>query len=146
MYSEVMSIEEIEEVVAFTVPLVPPSVNHAYSPTMYTGKDGYSHRGRKLTKEAKAFKAAVAIFARGRTVAPLTDRERRTVKYAVQIDVYLGTGQRGDADNFNKIAVDSLVDCGVIHSDAFMRSCLVTVHKEDRLNPRTEYAVARERD
>ena len=74
-----MSREEIEEVVAFTVPLVPPSVNHAYAPTMYTGRDGYGHRGRKLTKEAKAFKAAVAIFARGRTVAPATDKERRVV-------------------------------------------------------------------
>ena len=137
---------EIEDVVAFTVPLVPPSVNHAYSPTMYTGKDGYSHRGRKLTAEAKAFKDAVAIFARGRTVAPATDKERRKVKYAVQIDVYLGIGQRGDADNFNKIAVDALVNCGVMHSDAFMRSCLVTVHKEDRFNSRTEYIVAREKD
>ena len=136
----------IEEVVAFTVPLVPPSVNHAYSPIVYTGRDGYSHRGRKLTPEAKAFKDAVAIFARGRTVAPATDKERRSVKYAVQIDVYLGVGQRGDADNFNKIAVDALVNCGLIHSDAFMRSCLVTVHKEDRLNPRTEYAVAREKE
>lgn len=137
---------EIEEVVAFTVPLVPPSVNHAYLPTMYTGKDGYAHRGKKLSKDAKAFRDAVAIFARGRTVAPATDKERRSVKYAVQIDVYLGVGQRGDADNFSKIAVDALVKCGVIHSDAFMRSCLVIVHKEDRLNPRTEYAVARERE
>lgn len=137
----------IEEVVAFTVPgLTPPSVNHYKEPCSYRGKDGLRHKGMRVTPEAKAFKAAVAIFARGRTVAPATDKERRNVKYAVQIDVYLGVGQRGDADNFNKIAVDSLVDCGVIHSDAFMRSCLVTVHKEDRLNPRTEYCVARERE
>ena len=81
----ITNIDGPEEVVAFTVPyLVPPSVNHAYAPTMYTGKDGYCHRGRKLTPEAKAFKAAVAIFARGRTVAPPTDKERRKVKYAVQ--------------------------------------------------------------
>ena len=137
---------EIEEVVAFTVPLVPVSVNHAYSPIVYTGKDGYSHRGRKLTAEAKAFKDAVAIFAKNRTVAPATDKERRKVKYAVQIDVYLGIGQRGDADNFGKNSIDGLVSAGVIHSDAFISSCLITVHKEDRYNSRTEYIVAREKD
>jgi hypothetical protein len=135
---------EIEEVVAFTVPyLCPPSVNHAYLPTMYTGKDGYGHRGRKLSKEAKAYYDAVAIFARRRTVAPATDAERRKVQYAVTVDVYLGPNQRLDADNGGKCAVDALVKAGVIHSDAFVAPFTINPHRDDRSNPRTEYLVTR---
>jgi Holliday junction resolvase RusA-like endonuclease len=138
---------EVEEMVAFTVPyLTPPSVNHAYLPCKYTGKDGYTHTGRKLSKDAKAFKDAVAIFARGRTVAPATDRERRKVKYRVEVDVYLGPNQRLDADNCGKLLCDSLEDAGVIHSDAFVAPFKVTPHKDDRLNPRTEFNVWRTSD
>lgn len=136
-----------EEVVTFTVPyLTPPSVNHAYLPTMYTGRDGYGHRGRKLSKEAKAYYDAVAIFARGRTVAPLTDKERRKVRYNVEVHVYLGPNQRLDADNGGKCAVDALVRAGVIHSDAFVAPFKIVPHKNERTNPRTEYVVIRERD
>ena len=42
---------------------------------MYTGKDGFGHRGRKLSKEAIAFYEGVSIFAqRSKTVAPETGR------------------------------------------------------------------------
>ena len=134
---------EPEQVVSLTIPLVPPSVNHLYLPTMYTGRDGYSHRGRKLSKEVKAYYDAVAIFARGRTVSPRTDAERRKVRYVVWVDVYLGPKQRGDADNFGKAALDGLVKAGVIHSDANVATCTLNVHKDDRENPRTEYTVER---
>jgi len=138
---------EPEEVIAFTVPyLVPPSNNHYKRPCRYTGRDGYSHMGFKLTKEAKAYYDAVAIFARGRTVSPATDSERRRVRYTVQIDVYLGERQRGDADNFLKCGIDALVRCGVIHSDAYVQECRPIVHKDERTNPenpRTQYLVTR---
>ena len=63
----------MSKTVEFTVMLsTPPSVNHLYEECMYTGKDGYGHRGRKISKAAKAFKDAVAIFARGCTVSPAT--------------------------------------------------------------------------
>jgi hypothetical protein len=73
----------IESCVSFTVPLIPPSGNHYKKPCKYIGRDGFLHLGFKLTKETKAYYDAVAIFARGRTVAPYTDAERRKVRYAV---------------------------------------------------------------
>ena len=133
-----------EDIICFTVPyLIPPSGNHYKRPCRYTGRDGFSHMGFKLTKDAKAYYAAVAIFARGRTVSPQTDNERRKVQYSVTIDVYLGERQRGDADNFTKCALDAIQNCGMIHSDAYVRDCKVTVHKDERENPRTEYLVSR---
>lgn len=136
----------IEKTVAFVVwHLNPPSTNHLYQPTMYTGRDGFAHRGRKLTKETKAYYDAVAIFARGRTVAPATPKERKKVRYGVRIDVYLPVGGRGDFDNFWKAGCDGLVKAGVIHSDAAVdgeySKCVV--HRDDRENPRTEYQITR---
>jgi Holliday junction resolvase RusA-like endonuclease len=133
--------------IAFTVPFVAPSVNHLYAPAMYTGKDGNPHMGRKISKEAKAYKEAVYFFVRdlrgSTSLSPDTDRERRAVKYTVEIDVYLGPKQRGDADNFAKISIDALVYAGVIHSDANVATSKITVHKNERFNPRTAYIVTR---
>lgn len=140
-----MSTEQIERVVCFEVPLVVPSGNHYKKPCKYTGRDGFRHLGFKVTKEAKAYYAAVAIFARGRTVAPSTDADRKRVRYAVRIDVYLGAKQRGDFDNFWKCGLDALANCGVIHNDAAVdgdqSKCVV--HKDQRDNPRTVYQVTR---
>jgi Holliday junction resolvase RusA-like endonuclease len=133
----------IEDVVAFTLPLTPPSVNHYKRPTMYTGRDGNVHRGYKLTGEARAFKDAVAIFARGRTVAPASDRDRRKVKYKVEAHVYLGPRQRLDADNCGKLLCDALEDAGVIHSDAFVADFRVFPHKDRRYDPGTTFIVSR---
>lgn len=139
-----LSNQIIEEVVAFTVPhLTPPSVNHAYLNTKRIGRDGFLHHSRKLSPDAKAFKDAVAIFARGRTVAPVTNSERRSVKYRVWVNVYLGPRQRLDADNCGKLLCDALENAGVIHSDAFVEDFRVRPHKEDREHPRTEFTVSR---
>jgi hypothetical protein len=138
---------EPERVVSFTVPhLTPPSVNHYKHPVIYTGRDGYLHRGYKRGKEANAFYDAVAIFAKGRTVAPLTDSERRKVHYQIGADVWLGPHQRLDADNSGKVICDALQNARVIHSDAFVKNFQVTIHKDDRANPRTEIAVERLED
>ena len=138
-----ISNSEPEDIVAFTVlGLTPPSVNHVYQPTMYTGRDGYAHRGRKLSDEAKAFKYAVAIFARGRTVTPRKEKERKRARYSAEINVVLGPGQRGDEDNFYKVGIDALTYAGVIHTDAFLTS-KVNVIRDDRTHPRTEYLVTR---
>lgn len=135
---------EPEKIVTFTVPyLTPPSVNHYTKPCMYTGKDGLPHRGKKLTKEAIAYRDAVAIFARGRTVAPLTDAERRRVRYRIVVRVVLGYKQRLDSDNSLKVAIDSLTNCGVIHSDAYSEDSRALIVKNDRQNPRTEFTVER---
>jgi Holliday junction resolvase RusA-like endonuclease len=121
-------------------------VNHIYEPIIYTGKDGWAHRGRKISKEAKAFYEAVAMFARRRTVAPATDAERRKVKYAVRVDVWYGPKQRGDADNQGKALLDSLVKCGVIHSDANVVRFDIEVYRDERndpRNPRVKFQVER---
>jgi Holliday junction resolvase RusA-like endonuclease len=136
----------IENVVCFTVPLTPPSVNHHTRPCKYIGKDGYLHTGRTLTGEAKAYKDAVCIFSRGRTVAPATQTERRKVRYRVVVDVYLGRNQRLDADNCGKLLCDSLQKAGVIHSDAFIEDFRVRPHKDERENPRSEFFVTRMED
>jgi Holliday junction resolvase RusA-like endonuclease len=99
--------------------------------------------GRKLTKEAKAYYDAVTIFARNRTITPATDAERRRVQYEVTAHVYLGKGQRLDADNCGKQICDSLVRAGVIHSDARVSKSTICLHKEDRENPRTEFLVTK---
>lgn len=135
-----------EEIICFTVPLLVPTTNHYKSPTRYTGKDGFRHLGFKLTNEAKAYRDAVCIFAQGRTVAPQTPAERRKVKYTVQMDVYLGPKQRLDSDNALKVGIDSLVWCGMIHSDASVYESKAIIHKDERANPenpRTQYIVTR---
>ena len=136
----------IEDVVCFTVPLTPVSVNHYKTPTIYTGKDGYAHRGFKVTPEARAFKDAVAIFSRGRTVAPATERERKNVRYRVGVHVVLGPGARLDCDNSAKVAVDALQAAGVLHSDSKVIECVLTIDRTDRANPRTEFFVTRMED
>lgn len=137
---------QTEEIIAFTVPyLVPPSGNHYKRPCKYKGRDGYSHMGFKLTPEAKAFYAATAIFSQHRSVTPLSEAERRTVRYGVRIDIFLPPRARGDFDNFWKCGLDSLVKCGVIHSDAAVdgEESKCVVHRDDRENPRTEYLIKR---
>jgi Holliday junction resolvase RusA-like endonuclease len=137
---------EIEQLIVFTVPhLNPPSTNHIYETCYYNGRDGAAHRGKKLTPEVKAFREAVAIFARGRSVAPLSNSERRKVRYGVRIDVYLGPNARGDFDNFWKSGLDALQACGVIHSDNYVdgEESRCVVHKDERHDPRTMYTVTR---
>ena len=71
----------------FTVPLVPPSVNHY--------KNRNRHSGRwYVTKEWESFKAAVSIFSRGKRVVGRL--------YEVDLVIYLGKRKRGDGDNFVK--------------------------------------------
>jgi hypothetical protein len=131
----------------FTVPhLVPVSGNHYKEPIHYRKPGSISgHLSFKLTRDAKAFYDAVAIFAHGETVAPPTMAERRKTRYGVRIDVYLGKGQRGDFDNFWKCGLDALVKCGVIHSDAAVdgEHSKCVIHRDERDNPRTLYSVTR---
>jgi Holliday junction resolvase RusA-like endonuclease len=138
------SLIEIEQLIVFTVPhLTPPSTNHYKHPTWRHQRDGTPYLSFAVTKEAKAYRQAVALFARGRSVAPLTNSERNKTKYAVQVDVYLGRNQRLDADNAGKVALDSLQWAGVIHSDAYVTQCQLNIHKDERDRPRTEFTVER---
>lgn len=108
----------------FTVPLVPPSVNHYVKHTR-TGR-------HYVTKEAKAFKEAIVLL------APRNSQPAK--RYRVVLSVFLGAGARGDVDNFGKCPLDALVSAGVIHSDAAVES--LTINKfRDKENPRTEITV-----
>ena len=107
------------------VPLEPPTVN------MYVR---HTRAGRHyVTAEAKAYLEAVAIFARGRSVAGKA--------YRVSFIVYQGKGSKGDVDNYAKCVLDGLARAGVIHSDAAVN--LLTIAKaRDWDNPRTEITVS----
>ena len=96
--------------VLFTVPGIPPSVNHYIQHT----RSGHHYK----TDEAKAFEAKVALAAgalRGRKVEAET----------VEILVVLGPKRKGDVDNFAKVVLDSMVRCGVIRSDASVIKLIV---------------------
>jgi Holliday junction resolvase RusA-like endonuclease len=127
--------------VTFEVPWKPVSVNHYWEVTMYRDRLGYPHRGRKLSKEAVAWKQAVAIFSKGLTVAPEDERERKKARYRVKVIVYLAYSQRGDADNFAKCCMDGLQSAGVIHSDAYIADCNIVVDKDHRSDPRSPRTV-----
>lgn len=115
----------MSEAITFTVPLVPPSVNH------YKNKNRHT-RQWYIRPEWAAFKSAVCLFARGRRIV--------AKKYAVELVIFLGKRKRGDGDNFAKVCLDGLQDAGVIHSDAAVKSLTVRVER-DWANPRTEISV-----
>ena len=106
-----------------TVPLIPPSVNH-YAKHTRQGK-------HYVTPEAKAFKDAVAIFNRGNFTQGKT--------FYVTIAVILGAGDSGDVDNFPKLVLDGLKDCGAFRdkkgkllSDGQVRKLTVIVDPDER--------------
>jgi crossover junction endodeoxyribonuclease RusA len=111
--------------ISFTVPLVPPSVNHYKKPRKFG-------RGFYVTKEAIAFKEAVALLGRNTKLV--------AEAYSVVIGIFLGHAQKGDIDNFCKVVLDGLVFAGIIHSDAAITE--LTLRKgRDAKNPRTEIQV-----
>jgi Holliday junction resolvase RusA-like endonuclease len=108
----------------FTVPLVPPSVNHYVK---------HTRKGRHyVSGEGKAFKDAVAIFGRGESL--------QAESYEVRLSIYLGKRGKGDVDNFAKCCLDGLVEGGIIRSDAAVDK--LTIEKfRDWQKPRTEIEV-----
>ena len=105
------------------IPLVPPSGNH-YKGITKTGRT-------YVKKEAKVFFSAVAAIVAGRKI--------EAKAWTVGIRVWLGPKQRGDADNFNKVVLDSLVHAGVIN-DARVYDGSYS-KRRSRSNPRTEIVV-----
>jgi crossover junction endodeoxyribonuclease RusA len=124
--------------VSFTVPLVPPGVNNYVK---------HTRSGRHyVTDNARAFKDAVIILARGKSVIGRA--------FQVEAVVYLGHKQKGDVDNFGKLILDALADAGVFQkanlrrplvtptqlSDAHV-SDLILRRRRDVDNPRTEITI-----
>jgi Holliday junction resolvase RusA-like endonuclease len=114
----------------FSVPLLPPTVNHYKQPRC---------RGRWFkTAAAVAFIDAVCVFSRKTRVTGNF--------YELDLSFYLGPSKwalsSNDLDNFPKVAIDALGRAGVITNDG--RVLDLHLHKRfvalDRLE-RTEYRV-----
>jgi Holliday junction resolvase RusA-like endonuclease len=114
----------------FSVPLLPPSVNHYRKPR----RGGGFYRKR----EAIGFVDAVCVIS-GKTMVTGNF-------YTVEIFFFLGPSKRNlssnDLDNFQKVGIDALVRAGVIKTDG--RILDLHLHKRfvagDR-EERTEYFV-----
>lgn len=108
-----------------TIPLIPPSVN-SYARHTRSG-------GHYVTGEAAGFKNAIVLLARHQSVA--------AEHYAVTVVLYLGKGQRLDADNSLKCVLDGLQAAGVIASDSKITE-LHVFKRRDWERPRTEVTVS----
>ena len=118
---------------AFTVPLVPPGLNHYVK---------HTRRGRHyVTAEALAYKEAVGYMLQGRWC---TGRS-----FAVELRIVLAKGQKGDVDGFPKMVLDGLADGGAFVdligrrlTDAYVRRLLVVLDCDERpAQGRTEIVV-----
>ena len=129
------------QVVRFTIPEVPPSVNHYKKPIKLRTSNG-TVSSYALTPEAEAFQLLTRLYCRGASIVPADRKERNRTRYVLHARVYLGPKQRGDGDNFWKCIADSLVVAGVIHSDARVQRWYLEVLDTDRTNRRTEIRAA----
>lgn len=128
--------------VAIEIPgLTPPSVNHYKVPVMVRTRQGRV-KSFAITPEARAFQDAVAVFAGGRSLTPVTKKERDKVVYSVEAMIVLGAKDRLDIDNGMKVLLDGLQKAGVIHSDARVGEMHVKMVWDQRDNPRTEIEVS----
>lgn len=110
--------------IKLVIPGTPPSGNHYVKHTR-TGR-------HYVTGEARKFKEDVSLLAQGQSMPP--------GRYHVDMWVYMGHGEKGDVDNFPKVALDALRDAGVIKSDAMVDD--LEVHKRrDAVNPRTVISI-----
>lgn len=112
----------------FTVPSIPPSVNHYR---------GYNRRNGRwyVRKEALAFKIDVAVcLGVGRKMPDAK-------AYRVDVVVYLPKGKRGDSDNFLKVILDALQSAGAIPNDSRVQQVQIE-KRRDPANPRTEITIS----
>ena len=124
----------------FLVPLLPPSVNHYKQPN----KGG----GYRVSKEARAFIDAVAIFARS-AAAPtwpwmLKTQKKHSPFY--EVDLIFRIHQPRflivDSDNFEKVAFDALTHCAAISDDRYIKyHTNRAIPVEEKCDEKTEYTI-----
>lgn len=125
-----MADNRVQREISFTVPLIPPDVNHYVRHTR-TGK-------HYVTAEAKKFKTDFALLSRGHSLCNGADwKDIVKQQYELEVAVYFGKNQRGDGDNLWKCLADAMKESGVIHSDAAVTDWIMRVRR-DWKNPRTE--------
>ena len=112
-----MAIEKLERL-HFIVQGIPPSVNHY--------KTRFRNGCTVVSKEALAFKRDLAVECMGQSVSARL--------FTVTILIMLGKGDRGDVDNFPKLVLDGLAECGAFRSlkgkmltDAYVRHLVVAL-------------------
>ena len=116
----------------FSVPLLPPSVNHYKQPK----RGGGWYRAA----DAIAFVDAVCLLSRSAHCQVITGN-----CFELELAFYLGPGRnrgQNDLDNYSKVAIDALVRAGVVKNDArvfdlHLHKRFVTADREER----TEYAI-----
>jgi Holliday junction resolvase RusA-like endonuclease len=116
----------------FSIPLVPPSVNHYKQPN---GRGGWY-----VTKEANAFIDAVSYI--GKPKAKTLPIAGMFYEVSLEIFVLRKKFLRADSDNMEKVAFDALTAAGLIKDDRY-----ITLHHNRRIpvetaaQERTEYQI-----
>ena len=116
----------------FSVPLIPPSVNHYKLPRLKADLT----RGFYVTKEAQAYIDAVCVLS-GRQ--PIAGRF-----FEVWIEYYLPAESflRNDADNFSKVSCDALTAAGLIPDDRYISDLHLAKRRAlDAQDVRTVYRI-----
>ena len=111
-----------------TLPL-PPTLNSAYR--------NVAGIGRVKTKRVKewAKEACLSLIGMGLSGIPLAP------PYRVVLGLYFGDNRKSDIANREKIAVDFLVDQGVISDDSHIDEMVIRRLGVDRSNPRVEIEI-----
>lgn len=128
-------------ILAFSVPLLPPSVNHVWK----RKRNG----GMYLSAEAKAFGDAVAMLARPHVTDSWPVPQQRhsydpPIFYELELTVYVREKSylRLDADNFSKCAVDSLTKARLITDDRYIKKhTTIMLPVKDAADERTQYVI-----
>lgn len=118
---------------SFSVPLIPPSVNHYKRPRLMQDLT----RGYYVTAEAKAFIDAVCVLS-GRQLVP-------GLYYQVSIEFHIPAGEfnRCDVDNFSKVSCDALTAAGLITDDRYISDLhLAKRPVKDPWDARTVYQIS----
>lgn len=118
----------IETSITFSMPMLPPSVNHY----VLHPAEGVHIK----SKEAKAFERDFPLWSRGRYVTG--------ENFSVAIQFIPGKKQKGDVDNRNKCLLDCIAKAGMLRnrkgeelSDAWVKRLLVEILEDRNQGPKT---------
>ena len=117
---------------SFSIPLIPPSVNHYKRPRLNQDLT----RGFYKTAEAQAFIDAVCMLSGRQPIAG--------EYFSVEMEFYLHSSDflRCDVDNFSKVCCDALTDAGLIPDDRYITDLTLTKRRaRDAQDVRTVYLV-----
>ena len=132
--------------IAFSIPMLPPSVNHYSTHTPFFDQEkGKAAVWRQKSKAAKGWEKDFPLFSRGMYVVSKSGR------FQARIDYTPGPGQSGDVDNYNKLPLDCCAKAGMLRdakgkqkSDAWVKHLEIWIHDtpEDRATgPKTEIVI-----